>query len=73
MQGYRIVLTRMLFFVVFCMPIQEFGQDTMFDIYKQRLEFLTRNDAVIAQNIANADTPKYKPKELKEKKQIEIA
>ena len=40
----------------------------MFDIYKQRLEFLTRNDAVIAQNIANADTPKYKPKELKEKK-----
>lgn len=49
--------------------MQALAQNSVFDIYKQKLEFLTKNDAVIAQNIANADTPKYKPKKLEEKKQ----
>ena len=62
------MLIRVLLFMLFCMPIYVLGQGKIFDIYKQRIEFLTRNDAIIAQNIANADTPKYKPKELKQKK-----
>ena len=62
-------MLRGYFLLLFCMPIQVLAQNSVFDAYKQKLEFLTKNDAVIAQNIANADTPKYKPKTFKEKKQ----
>ena len=67
-QRYKGMLTRVWVFMLFCVPIQVLAQDTIFNIYKQKLEFLAKKDAIIAQNIANADTPKYKPKELKEKK-----
>ena len=65
------MLIRGCFLFLFCIPIQALAQNGVFDVYKQKLEFLAKNDAVIAQNIANADTPKYKPKALKEKKQSE--
>ena len=49
-------------------PLFASAGDGAFDIYKQNMDFLTKNDTVITQNIANADTPKFIPKMLKNKK-----
>ena len=44
------------------------AQENTLGLYKNYMDFLTKNDAVISQNIANADTPKYLPKKLEDKK-----
>ncbi|MCH7487086.1 MAG: flagellar basal body rod protein FlgB [Proteobacteria bacterium] len=43
----------------------EFGDATLFTVIKKRLAWLTRRQEVLAQNIANSDTPDYKPRDLK--------
>lgn len=37
---------------------------TLFALAKKRLSWLTQRQEVLAENIANADTPKYRPKDL---------
>lgn len=36
----------------------------LFDLLKEKMAYLTQRQGVIADNIANAYTPKYKPKDL---------
>jgi len=43
----------------------EIGKLTLFSIVKNRLNWLGQRQEVIAQNIANSDTPRYKPSDLK--------
>ncbi|HEY9078923.1 flagellar basal body rod protein FlgB [Magnetovibrio sp.] len=38
---------------------------TLFGLVKGHMGWLTRRQEVLAQNVANADTPKYKPQDLK--------
>jgi flagellar basal-body rod protein FlgB len=38
---------------------------TLFTAMKKRLSWLNQRQAVLSQNIANADTPNYKPRDLK--------
>jgi len=38
---------------------------TLFGLVKGQMGWLARRQEVLAQNIANADTPKYKPRDLK--------
>jgi len=38
---------------------------SLFSMARQRMEWLGDRQAVLAQNIANADTPNYRPKDLK--------
>jgi len=44
------------------------AQENVLEVYKNYVDFLSKNDTVISQNIANADTPKYLPKKLEDKK-----
>lgn len=37
----------------------------VFDQHFDHIDYLTKRDEILSRNIANADTPKYKPKELK--------
>jgi len=37
----------------------------MFDDHFNQIEFLTKRDEILSKNIANADTPRYKPYDLK--------
>lgn len=37
----------------------------LFSVVKKRLNWLTQRQEVLAQNVANADTPEYKSKDLK--------
>jgi len=43
----------------------EIGKLTLFSIVKNRLNWLGQRQEVLAQNVANADTPRYKPRDLK--------
>jgi len=38
---------------------------TLFGMMKARLGWLARRQEILAQNVANADTPNYKPKDIK--------
>ena len=38
----------------------ELGKFTLFDVVKRRLSWLGQRQEILAQNIANADTPKYR-------------
>jgi flagellar basal-body rod protein FlgB len=38
---------------------------SLFDKMKQRLSWLGQRQEVLAQNIANADTPRYRPRDIK--------
>ncbi len=38
---------------------------SLFDKMKQRLTWLGQRQEVLAQNIANADTPRYRPRDIK--------
>ncbi len=38
----------------------------LFNLMKSKLDFMSQRQAVLAQNIANADTPGYKAKDIKE-------
>jgi len=42
-----------------------FNTLTLFGMAKNRLNWLTQRQEVLAQNIANSDTPKYRPSDLK--------
>jgi flagellar basal-body rod protein FlgB len=44
-----------------------FSEASELDDFYEQMQFLTERDRVISENIANADTPKYKPKDLKRK------
>lgn len=43
----------------------DLGKTALFGAVKARLQWLTQRQSVLAQNIANADTPKYKARDLK--------
>jgi len=43
----------------------ELNKLTLFGLVKGRMSWLTRRQEVLAQNVANSDTPNYKPKDLK--------
>lgn len=43
----------------------EIGKLSLFSIVKNRLNWLAQRQEVLAQNIANSDTPRYKPSDLK--------
>jgi len=43
----------------------DLGKLTLFSALKGRLGWLNRRQEVLAQNIANSDTPNYKPRDLK--------
>ena len=43
----------------------ELGDATIFTVIKKRMAWLTRRQQVLSQNIANSDTPDYKPRDLK--------
>ena len=45
----------------------QFCSASELDEFYEQMQFLTEKDRVISKNIANADTPNYKPKELKRK------
>ena len=38
---------------------------TLFQVVKKRMDWLTQRQEVLSQNIANADSPKYRAKDLK--------
>ena len=43
----------------------ELDKIALFDLVKKRLSWLAQRQEVLARNIANADTPGYKPRDLK--------
>ncbi len=43
----------------------DLSKTALFGAVKARLQWLTQRQSVLAQNIANADTPKYKARDLK--------
>ncbi|MBL4614850.1 MAG: flagellar basal body rod protein FlgB [Magnetovibrio sp.] len=43
----------------------ELNKLTLFGLVKGRMGWLAKRQEVLAQNVANADTPGYKPKDLK--------
>ena len=44
----------------------DFGMLPIFDVMAKRLRWLGQRQKVLAQNIANADTPNYKARDMKE-------
>lgn len=44
----------------------DFSQLPLFSLFSQRMSWLTQRQSVLAQNVANLDTPGYKPRDLKE-------
>ena len=53
-----------LFISFFCAEVRA---QSVFQDYYDQMDYLTQRDMIISQNLANADTPGYKPKELKKK------
>ena len=45
--------------------MSSFENITLFSAVKRRLSWLTQRQEVLAQNIANSDTPKYRSRDLK--------
>ncbi len=43
----------------------DLSKTALFSAVKSRLQWLTQRQSVLSQNIANADTPKYKARDLK--------
>lgn len=43
----------------------DLGKITFFAMAKKRLAWLSQREELLAQNVANADTPKYRPRDLK--------
>lgn len=43
----------------------DLNKQTLFGVLKGRMSWLSRRQEVLAQNVANADTPNYKPNDLK--------
>lgn len=46
----------------------EIAKQPLFAMISQRLGWLTERQRVLSENVANADTPDYKPRDLKELK-----
>jgi len=44
----------------------DFGKLTIFNAVKQRMQWTTQRQEVLAQNIANADTPKFRARDMKD-------
>ncbi len=44
--------------------VMELGKFTLFDVVKRRLAWIGQRQEVLAQNIANADTPKYRAQDI---------
>lgn len=45
----------------------------LFQLLSARMGWLSQRQAVLAQNIANADTPNYRPRDLREKDFLHLA
>ncbi|MFQ3307170.1 MAG: flagellar basal-body rod protein FlgB [Candidatus Midichloriaceae bacterium] len=45
------------------------ANENLMNLYKKQLSYLSKNDSTIGLNIANSDTPKFKPKKLNLNKQ----
>lgn len=59
---------RFLILVIFVSLVASEGRaQSVFQDYYDQMDYLTQRDMIISQNVANADTPGYKPKELKKK------
>ena len=43
----------------------ELGDATIFTVIKKRLAWLNRRQEVLGRNIANSDTPEYRPRDLR--------
>lgn len=43
----------------------EIGKLTLFSVVKNRLSWLSQRQEILAQNIANSDTPRYRPSDMK--------
>ena len=56
---------RTVFFALYQVLEMDFNKFTLFGVMKGQMGWLTRRQEVLAQNIANADTPRYKAKDLK--------
>lgn len=46
----------------------EFAKQPLFAMISQRLGWLSERQRLLSENVANADTPNYKPRDLKELK-----
>ena len=46
------------------MPGMDAGRSNLFDLAQQRLDWADRRQMLLAQNIANADTPGFAPKDV---------
>lgn len=44
-----------------------YPQASELDSFYDQMKFLSQRDRIISENIANADTPKYQPKEIRKK------
>jgi flagellar basal-body rod protein FlgB len=44
--------------------VMDFGKVALFGAVKKRLAWLTQRQEILSQNIANADTPKYRAKDI---------
>lgn len=44
----------------------DFAKQPLFAMISQRIGWLTERQRLLAENVANADTPEYKPRDLKE-------
>ena len=58
-----------LLFVLICIltPSIAMADESLSEFYEQ-LRYLSERDKVLSENIANADTPGYKPKELRKRR-----
>lgn len=58
-----------LLFVLICMVTPSIAMaDESLSAFYEQLRYLSERDKVLSENIANADTPDYKPKELRKRR-----
>ncbi len=56
---------RILFLIVMAFPF--LAEASEMDSFYDQMKYLSQRDRIISENIANADTPNYQPKELKKR------
>ncbi len=57
----------MRYLLAILLLIPFYSQASELDSFYDQMKFLAQRDRVISENIANADTPKYQPKEIRKK------
>lgn len=58
---------KLAFYILFLFSPIAANADSVFQDYYDQMDYLTKRDMTLSQNIANSDTPGYKPKELKKR------